>query len=841
MTFGLGGERRPVQAAPIAAYCALVAFLATAACPPSPASAAPGGIAPAETLKAHLITGQNALGPARRAAAVPLRGAPPATYAHLKQEAAAKLAARSHNAGASPSTPLGGGIAAAVLGPLNEVGLSAAQEIAAFPGQDVTPPDSTGAIGPNYYLEMVNEEIAVYNRSNLGLVGTPVSLPSFFNGTSPCDPQIKYDPVTERWFALGIRCDNTKTANALYIAFSKSSDPSALTTGWCKYSVSSGGFLEDYPKLGLSSDHIAIGVNEFKTSSGGAFDSARIFSAPKPAAGAISSCPGSLTLTAFGSSESPLTTSVASHVALTPQPATETDNGASGYIVSADEETGFGSPGSHIMIWQLSGGAESPTLTPLGAPAVNTFETPPAVPQPGSTNVIDSLDARLTQAVAATDPAVGNETIFTQHTVAGGAGSVVRWYELVPSTLEVRQSGTITEPSAYAFNGAIAPTGNGGAIITYNTGSASQRVGLWAQSRSYFAPLGTMNSPVELAASSAIDSDFSCGKEACRWGDYAGLSVDPTSLRGAWGSGQINGPTPKNNEAQWATRNFSLGITLFPPTYSKSIGPEAVGSDPTGVAVNSEGDIWVSEWYANTVKELSESGALLHTASLSGPCSGSLNGPFGLAIDAKGNLWVADSGDDRILEFKAQGAEAGTCELQAGAEGEGNGQFHYPTGIAVGPNGHVWVADAGNNRIQELGEKGEFLATFGSLGSGKGQFELPEGVAVDSRGRVWVAEVFGGRVQELSESGAYLGQLQASLPSAVAIDQSGSVWVPEFGTGQVRQYEAATRELVSAFGSEGWGEGQFRGPRGPAVDSTRGNLWLADEGGRRLEKWTTAH
>jgi DNA-binding beta-propeller fold protein YncE len=276
------------------------------------------------------------------------------------------------------------------------------------------------------------------------------------------------------------------------------------------------------------------------------------------------------------------------------------------------------------------------------------------------------------------------------------------------------------------------------------------------------------------------------------------------------------------------------------PTYSKSIGPEAVGSDPTGVAVNSEGDIWVSEWYAGSIKEFSESGALLHTASLSGPCSGSFNGPYGLAIDAKGNLWVADSGDGRILEFKAQGAEAGTCELQAGAEGEGNGQFRYPTGIAVDPNGHVWVADTDNARIQELGEKGEFLAKFGSFGSGKGQFEMPEGVAVDSRGRVWVAEVFGNRVQELSESGAYLGQLQASLPSAVAVDQSGSVWVPEFGTGEVRQFEAATREPVSAFGSEGWGEGQFRWPAGAAVDSARGNLWVADVGGRRIERWTAA-
>jgi hypothetical protein len=286
----LGTERTPLQAAPIVASCALVAFLAMGACRPSPASAAPDRIAPAGTLKAHLITGQQAMGPAKRPTLIRLHGAPHGTYARLKQEAAAKLAARPRSATASTSsTPNGASdpsISAAVFGPLNEVGLSAAQEIQAFPTQDVTPPDSTGAIGRNYYIEMVNEEIAVYNRSNLGLVGSPVSLASFFNGTAPCDPQVKYDPLTERWFAVGIRCDGTTSANALYVAFSKSSDPSALTTGWCRYSLSDGEALEDYPKLGLSSDHVAIGVNEFNAVTE-AFDSARIFSAPKPATGTI--------------------------------------------------------------------------------------------------------------------------------------------------------------------------------------------------------------------------------------------------------------------------------------------------------------------------------------------------------------------------------------------------------------------------------------------------------------------------------------------------------------------------------------------------------------------------
>jgi hypothetical protein len=547
-----------------------------------PASAAPVGVQSSETLVASLVRGVPGRANTAGARLVRLHGANPSTYRRQKQEAATKAEQRLHASAPGGSATSGGssaetpgtltsgaaGVAAAVFGSLNEPGMSAAQQLEAFPTQNVTPPDSTGAIGPNDYVEMVNEEIAVYNRSNLAPIGSPVSFATFTGGTEPCDPQIKYDPVSERWFASAIRCDGTKSANALYIEFSKTSDPSSLSAGWCRYSVSTAGTLEDYDKLGLSSDHIIIGVNEFNVSPE-AFNSARIVSAPKPASGSITTCPEKLPLTAFGSRTSQLKTSVEGHVALTPQPATETDGGASGYVVAADESSSFGSPGSHIMIWQLGGTAESPTLTALGAPAVASFEAPPDVPQPGVAkgegvaNEIDTMDGRLTQAVAATDPAINAEAIWTQQTVAGGGGSAVRWYELVPGTLEKRQSGTISEASNYVFNGAIAPTASGGAVIIYNTGGTTQKVALWAQSRPASSPLGSMGNPVSLATSSAVDSDFSCANRetGCRWGDYAGLSVDPSNSGLVWGSSQVNGPAAASNAAQWATRNFALAIS----------------------------------------------------------------------------------------------------------------------------------------------------------------------------------------------------------------------------------------------------------------------------------------
>ena len=105
------------------------------------------------------------------------------------------------------------------------------------------------------------------------------------------------------------------------------------------------------------------------------------------------------------------------------------------------------------------------------------------------------------------------------------------------------------------------------------------------------------------------------------------------------------------------------------------------------------------------------------------------------------NVYVADSLNHRIQQFDATGPGPYVTHLgKWGSFGSGDGQFNGPVGVAVGGNGHVFVADQGNHRVQEFIATGGFVRTWGSLGSSTGQLNLPSGVAAGGNGHVYVAD-----------------------------------------------------------------------------------------------------
>lgn len=189
-----------------------------------------------------------------------------------------------------------------------------------------------------------------------------------------------------------------------------------------------------------------------------------------------------------------------------------------------------------------------------------------------------------------------------------------------------------------------------------------------------------------------------------------------------------------------------------------------------------------------------------------GSANGQFNGPSGVAVDSDGNVYVADAGNHRIQKFSLLSGTP-VHEWSFGGLGSGDGNFSSPRTVAVDSDGNVYVADEGNHRIQKFTQlAGEpYLShewSFGSIGDANGEFRFPDGVAVHSDGNVYVPDRGNHRIQKLNQSG---------------------------GSGQP--------EWEWTYGIEGSGDGQFSHPWGVAVDND-GNVYVSDSGNHRIQKFT---
>jgi hypothetical protein len=501
---------------------------------------------------------------------------------------------------------------------LDGLGLAATDN--SFADRFSTPPDSTGAIGPAHYVEMVNRRVAVYGRGNLAPVSS-LSL-SLFTETAGeagepdddnlTDPQVIWDERTGRWYYLALELE-TATDFALDFGWSRTSDPSDLDGGWCNLRVETGTLLNDYPKLGDAGDFLMFGTNVFENDED-AFVSAQVWSVPKPGPG--TSCPASVT--PFASSISTPLTTGDGDIVFTPVPANWAGGAGTGYVVAADAP--FFGVANEIAAWSLDAAGSS--LIGRGDVGVSGFDLPANVPQPGTAAQLDSLDARLTQAVGASEPAAGGApAVWTSHTVEGPGGrSAVRWYELLPGLCSggacppgaLRQEGTLVSPTEFLFNAAVSPAASGAeAAINFNAASASLTPQIRAQSRHAGTPGGAMEGEITLGSSAAPAVDLSCsGGGPCRWGDYSGATPDPAGQSIVWGSNQLIGPVRAGGLPAWMTRNFALdaaGKTVLPPnqapvaSFTMRPNPTFVGglvrfdgsrsSDPDGTVVSYRWDL----------------------------------------------------------------------------------------------------------------------------------------------------------------------------------------------------------------------------------------------------------
>ena len=311
-------------------------------------------------------------------------------------------------------------------------------------------------------------------------------------------------------------------------------------------------------------------------------------------------------------------------------------------------------------------------------------------------------------------------------------------------------------------------------------------------------------------------------------------------------------------------------------------GSVARFSLPTGVAVDSAGNVYVADDGNNTIRKITPCGLVSTLAGLAGS-SGSADGtgsaarfsqPFGLTVDSAGNVYVADRDNHLIRKITPAGVVttlAGLAGSSGSTDGTGSAaRFNFPLGLAVDNAGNVYVADTNSSTIRKVTSSGvvsTFAGLAGSVGSVDGigsaaRFNNTQGVAVDGAGNVYVADYLNHTIRKISSSrvvstlaglagagGSADGTGNAArfnFPYGVAVDLAGNAYVADSGNNTIRKITPARvvttlAGLPGSFGSaDGTGSAaRFGFPASLAADSA-GNVYVTDSSNHTIRKITPA-
>jgi DNA-binding beta-propeller fold protein YncE len=294
----------------------------------------------------------------------------------------------------------------------------------------------------------------------------------------------------------------------------------------------------------------------------------------------------------------------------------------------------------------------------------------------------------------------------------------------------------------------------------------------------------------------------------------------------------------------------------------EQLPPEHAHRDVSGVAVDANDRVYLLTRHATRVLVYERDGRFV-TAWGEGIFT---DRTHGLRFAPDGCLYTVDDGDHTVRRFTPQGqllmtlgtpgvaSDTGYDERHWGKntyEGcrsitHGGPPFNKPTGVAIAPNGDLYVSDGyANARVHRFSSEGRLIQSWGEPGTGPGQFNLPHGIWVAPDGRVLVADRENERVQHFSPDGRFLEQwTDVQRPTDVYMDREGLVYVSELGWRKGDHsfargvMEEAKPGRMSVFDMAGklqarWGgpdvaaAGNFCAPHGVCVDS-HGDLYVAE-------------
>ena len=423
----------------------------------------------------------------------------------------------------------------------------------------LVPPDPQLAVGPSHIIEMVNITGAVYDKSGVllsvfslaGLFNTPSGYPNF-------DPKVIYDAASGRFFGVYVSlCDNlfgppcASDEGRLHFAVSTTSNPLDL---WNTYSTSLANDFQDYPGIGVTSDKITISYNRFDIdypdgplSPGCSFEGfcgvqTLVIQKSHLVAGAAS--PATF-----------LTPPDLGH--FTVRPAHSLSDGTTQYMASA---TDISSNVFHF--WQITGSpaAANVSVSDAAHPAIGNLVTPPNAQQAGTSDLIQTNDNRILEAVWRNNRMWMSATAACVPAGDSTTRSCLKLIEFNTSNNTLVQDFLFGVAGRYLYYPAIRTDASGNLYVVYSRSSSSEFAQVRVSGRLNTDPPNTMTGDTLLKAGEvAYTQNPALDQSPYRWGDYMGAAVDPADPSIVW----VVGEYAKNDSFEkWGTW---IGKLQFPP------------------------------------------------------------------------------------------------------------------------------------------------------------------------------------------------------------------------------------------------------------------------------------
>ena len=282
---------------------------------------------------------------------------------------------------------------------------------------------------------------------------------------------------------------------------------------------------------------------------------------------------------------------------------------------------------------------------------------------------------------------------------------------------------------------------------------------------------------------------------------------------------------------------FLVYVRQAPCLLGKSVRVIRGLNNPYMIATTGSGELVVSEDYKiSFIRRDGERIRNIDTTSVrSGIRRYKLN-PTGVAVDEDDNIYVTDVWSHRLSKFNSDGKLVKTV----GGGGSRTGQFDYPRGIALSKDNKLFVCDSNNDRIQVFDTNLKFISCIGKEGSGEGEFCFLYDLTFDNGGDVYVTDHLNHRVQVFSQNGTFLrtfgrhgsGSGELSYPFGIHVDHD-YVYVVERENDRVSVFYTSG-EFITSFGRRGYGEGELSNPLGITIDQD-GFLYVCDSYNNRIQ------